>query len=532
MYIIADIEWVENQSGRVSPTQISAARVDGQWNEVEQYTSYIKPQDSTFHSWEHVAYMGGKVSDFLEARACCTVLEEFREWVGEDTVCWWFPTSAEIYARINKALLGVRETSKPILLSEYILGALHDQKCVRGTPYKLARARDIDVPRVEHNSRNDVIAVLNLLKGVSFPQKALLSPPVKPSPHGQTPNGKRFKYQYEVSAALLHKGGCPLLPENVEVLGYDDLTEPVRKKYKPCICIKTELHLAKLASEADEKKERRYTYVYIESDSAFHQKGCSLLHGASHVLGAVKYETLLAKGLHPCKVCCPSFDGRPRMACEEKKTEKAKKAKGAAVGHTRTEKTALKRLKESQKERFSGALDANMTKQEKNDLFTLTQPRYGFFAVKGYRSFHMRSCSRLTGKSDIKGFDTFSHAKRAGYTPCKYCKPTQKHDVLVSIPITSKLRGGESVADLITLCGWYGYKHRYAKGELAVETPVGKWIVHTDARPVALDHINLVKTPGCKTYHKQHRIFLSMTDAMTYIHKHDSALLHDDGDVV
>ena len=60
-------------------------------------------------------------------------------------------------------------------------------------------------------------------------------------------------------------------------------------------------------------------------------------------------------------------------------------------------------------------------------VYTLTQPGYGFFAARGYQNFHTRNCSRLVGKSNIRGFDTFSHACRAGYTPCKYCKPSFGH---------------------------------------------------------------------------------------------------------
>ena len=165
-----------------------------------------------------------------------------------------------------------------------------------------------------------------------------------------------------------------------------------------------------------------------------------------------------------------------------------------------------------------------MTEQERNDVFTLTQPRFAFFVAKGYQNFHTRNCSRLVGLSDIRGFATYSHAVHEGYTPCKYCKPSKKQDIIVSIPIGNKVRADETIGDLHKLCGRYGYEHRFYKGDFEVTTPAGKWKIHTDARPVTVEHMNLAQNPNCETYHKQHRIFLSMLDALQYIHRHDSEL--------
>ena len=131
----------------------------------------------------------------------------------------------------------------------------------------------------------------------------------------------------------------------------------------------------------------------------------------------------------------------------------------------------------------------------------------------------------MEGLSNFIGFDTFLHASRAGFTPCKQCKPTKKQDIIASIPIGNKVRTEETVQDLQTLCDRYSYEHHLHDGIFEVITPVGKWKIHTDTRPVTMEHINLAKTPGGKTYHAQHRIFLSMLDALTYIHKHDSAIM-------
>ena len=200
---------------------------------------------------------------------------------------------------------------------------------------------------------------------------------------------------------------------------------------------------------------------------------------------------------------------------------------------TRPEMTAMTRLKQSQKERFSGALEQEMTEQERSDLFTLTQPRFAFFAARGYKNFHLRNCTRFEGRTDIRGFETYAKAMRAGYTPCRHCRPTDRYDVKVSIPIDNKVRSDETIEDLQTLCDQYGYEWKAYAEFFELTTPVGKWRIDTMARPVTVEHINLAKHPNRETYHKQHRIFLSMLDAIRYIHKHDYSLerglVEDDG---
>ena len=96
---------------------------------------------------------------------------------------------------------------------------------------------------------------------------------------------------------------------------------------------------------------------------------------------------------------------------------------------------------------------------------------------------------------------------------------------MASIPIGNRVRADETITDLHKMCARYGYEHRFHKGDFEIVTPVGKWKIHTDARPVTMEHINLAESPMCETYHKQHRIFLSMLDALKYIHRHDSTLM-------
>jgi len=530
MYVIADIEWVENKLNKQSPTQLSAVKVDENWDIIDEFSSFIRPMDSSFHDWEHVAYSGGTPEDFLYAKSCHTVLDSFEEWLGEEAiVCWWYIPSRDLYSMLKRIVLKDNKQRKSKILSEYMLGFLDGQGYVRGSAYKLAKARNIEVPEEEHNSLNDVIAIVNLLKGVGFNQEALQMPPIKPLPKYNHPKSEYLDYQYDVTNKLLHKKGCTLIPEGVDMLGYSTLLGCIRKGYKPCSCVRAEYKQAKRDKVVDEINRSQYTFMYAENGKVFHRYDCHLLQNANHVLGTIKYETIAKKRLRPCKVCNPSADDliNPLVAKQNTKKLISPSKVQLRSGLTRSEMTAMTRLKQSQKERFSGALQTEMTAMERDDLFTLTQPRFAFFAARGYKNFHLRNCTRFEGRIDIKGFETFAKAKRAGYTPCRHCKPTEKYDITVSIPIDSKVRKDETVDDLKALCEQYGYEWKSYADCFELQTPVGKWRIDTISRPVTVEHINTAKTPNTERYHTQHRIFLSMLDALRYIHRHDNTIANE-----
>ena len=522
MYIIADVEWVENQLHKCSPTQLSAVRVDENWEIIDDFSSYIKPLNPSFYDWDHVAYAGGSPTDFKNAPHCFDIFKSFNEWVGEDTVCWWYSPSAQIHAFVNQVVLKGNEPNWPIILSEYMPGFLNGEGVCCGSAYKIARARNISVPDPEHDSWNDVMAILYLFRGIEFPQAALSSPPIRQD--RKLVNGDR-NYQYDLREKLLHKKGCSLIPANAELFGYGTLRTAIQKKYKACDCVSEELRQAKRAKVIDEINRSQYTFMYAENSNIFHRYDCELLLDADHILGAVKYDTVVRKGLRPCQICRPSEKDQCRPSVYKHRIDVMTTPQMAKHGLKRSELTAVARLAQAQKERSAQINRTDLTNQERSDLLTLTQPGFAFFVGKGYQNFHLRECFRLEGLADVRGFATFAHARNAGYTPCKHCKPTPKQDIVASIPITNQVRTDESIEDLHEWCDRYGYEHRVYKDDFEVETPVGKWIIHTDTRPVTVDHINLVDKPFTNVYHKQHRIFLSMLDALKYIHKHDSTLM-------
>lgn len=158
----------------------------------------------------------------------------------------------------------------------------------------------------------------------------------------------------------------------------------------------------------------------------------------------------------------------------------------------------------------------------------LSQPGYAFWASKGYRTFHRRNCSKITGLSLLRGFPRYQDAVYAGYSPCRHCKPSPKQDVVFSIPITNQERCGETADTLIRLCTEHCLPFEYDMRYFTLQTMAGKWKIDMNARPVRLEHINLVTEPGNKKkFHTQPRLFLSLQDTFDYIMRHDGKLIEE-----
>ena len=167
----------------------------------------------------------------------------------------------------------------------------------------------------------------------------------------------------------------------------------------------------------------------------------------------------------------------------------------------------------------------NLSEQEISDIYTLTQSGLAFWAGQGYQNFHLRGCSKLNGVSNLKGFKSYEKAVAAGYTPCKTCRPTHKHNLQLSIPINNECRHGEKIEFIAPLCKAEGFTFLRSNNNAFIETPVGKWQINLASFPIKIFHINLIKTPEGTTYHEQPRRFLSFADTFEYIKRHDINLI-------
>ena len=108
---------------------------------------------------------------------------------------------------------------------------------------------------------------------------------------------------------------------------------------------------------------------------------------------------------------------------------------------SKDEQSAIGRFNRAKQEREAAFKKASLSDAEKSNIMALSQ----------YRTFHRRNCSQISGLNQLVGFPRYQDAVRAGYCPCRHCKPSPKQDVVYSIPITNKKRAGEGVETLVEL---------------------------------------------------------------------------------
>lgn len=546
MFVLMDIEWIENRYHHINPTQIAAMRVDEQWNCQERFYSRIYPRDNSFHNWKHMAYIGGTPSDFLYANGIYRVLTDLQNWLHEDDViCFWNLDSKNILKSIYNLVLKIKVPQRIVVLSDYIYPFLVERKMKTGNAYALCNEYGLQTTGPKHHSENDVTAMQKALGYIQYPATLLHGDPQKDKqaalstndtpdePH--IPDAMR-PYQLEVETGIFHKAECAKIPSDAVLTGHPDLKYYFRKKLQACPhCMKEAVRAGIRERNLDIINRTQYQFIYAENSEVFHRRGCSaVLNTTGIIKGSVYYDACASTGRRPCKICNPT-SGTWLSASKKKNAKKAaKRAAAASITNTvvpdrsmnAREQRAYNRYVEAREERNATSFDSFKSETDKGDFFTLTQPRFAFFCATGYQTFHKRNCQKLHGLSNIIGFSRYKDATRAGHTPCKFCKPTSKLDIECAIPITNKKRKGESISDLKTLCTEQGYKYELDSQYFCFSTPVGKWKIDFSSNPYIVYHINLIRDPENEHYyHRQPRLFLSLLDTFEYIERHDRKLM-------
>ena len=525
MFVICDIEWAINDKKQISLTQIAASRVNEKWHTLESFFSLARPQNASFEDWEQVCYAGHKSIDFLHAPSAYTVLLEFEAWLKEDDIIlWWYDESLKTMKSFFRILFKKSFDVPSKILVEYMPSFLNDGKMRRGNPYHLAQKRGIKTPYLKHESANDVKAIQKLFMGINFPQEMLNAPP-PPAPIKESYTQEQYPFQYDEIDKLLHKVDCEFIPQDHPLKGYTKLEKCLVQKLRPCpMCLKADMLEARRQRNRDILSRSQYNYIYSPTSTLFHRYDCSIMLNANNILGTVTYDAIEKTGRKPCKVCHPTKNdewvGRKDVKIPKKVPKKQKITRGSINSH---EKKAIGRFKAASEERKAALASGYSSETEKNDIYTLTQPEFSFWAGSGYSTFHIRTCPKIAGLSNLRGFKYYDAAIRAGFSPCKHCKPSPKHNTEVSIPIYNQIRADETVEDLKELCERYNYEFGYTGTYVTIETPVGKWRINVNTRPVKVEHANLAYG-GNPKYHMQHRIFLSLTDTFRYIERHDTTL--------
>ena len=330
MFVLADMEWMTDTHGHYSPTQVAAVKVDENWNEVDSFSSFIRPRDTAFHEWEHVAYTGGTATDFLHARKGFNVFNRFHEWLSEDDIIlWWYLESECLYKKLIQLIAKINDNHKMVSINRYVAEYLAGQLNSRGNVYKVAEGQGIIVDEdLKHNSANDVKVMRELMSAIQYPQELLLNPLKKPEfTSEQHSQGEDLPYQYDEATNKIHIKGCKYLENSKLTKGYSLLKTAFRKGFVPCECCKEEYKREFRERNIDIIDRTQYTYVYSPDSEVYHKYTCGLILSAKTIMGTRTYDTILKTGKKPCKVCNPTPTDVHRTLPPQYKEQRLEKKK-------------------------------------------------------------------------------------------------------------------------------------------------------------------------------------------------------------
>lgn len=510
MFVIMDLEWFKTSKHHICPTQIAALRVDDEWNTASVFYELICPQEGVSVPWAHVAFSGASADAFMNAHSAHAILARLGQWLRpDDVLCWWREEPAAVLKLLLKAIMKQNYPNAACILSPYFMACVRDGHPLKGDPYSLARKRGIPVPKVEHCSINDVRAVQRLMQGVKISTDVLLGP-VPDYRKFVKDHAAQYLFLYDESTNLLHIPGSRCAENLQELRGLTTIKSCIANQYKPCPECCTAVWKKELKAYNEETVRRqRCGYFFFDDSKVFHRGTCRFIRlAARRYNGAVYYETCIKGGRAPCKLCKPE----PEPQAEEK----PEKQQTAGDWMRKSERRAFERYTQAVRER-SFAVRQDMSASERRDMLTLTATNYAFWAAQGYRTFHLRSCRKLNGRTNLKGFETYQQAIHAGYQPCRECRPSKKDNMEISMPIDTVVRKEETLEDILAMCTRWALEHHYQQPFLSIRTPAAEWKINITMHPVVIYH----KPASSNLFHEQHKMFLSVLDAIAYIAKHD-----------
>lgn len=519
--VLIDIEWVKNKNGDSCLSQIAAIKATSNWDVIDRYATIVKPLNASFTNWSQIGFTGWKPQDFLQAIPSQRAIQNFAKWIETETCfLFWDSESSEIFRSIFESVLKDKNSLNHVIINPYVAYVLSDYKVYKMNQYQVANRLDIPSGRLQHNAINDVDTFLSVLKTIKvdvslFDEPA---PAIEKTVVETTSESKPVEllpYQIDTDEKVLHKAGCPLLVIEHHRKGYRSIDECLRKQIKACPeCIADELYNARRNYNERYLSRSKKNYVYLPGSVVFHRPDCSRVLSAPNINTLNTYKRCIEKGMQPCPKCKPE----PEYTQMDAETYESRL--------TQDEQSALARHRQINLEREAALQSGFGSDTERNDMFTLTQPEYSFWAGKGYKTFHIRSCSKLSDARNLIGFKKFRDAIKARYTPCKYCKPSPEHNVVVSIPYQNTRREDDSIEILKELCLQNGLIFKQGKTVFEIITSVGLWKIEIYSMPIQVHHLSLKHKHGqALHYHKQPRVFLSYKDVFDYILRHDNELV-------
>ena len=239
MFVVLDMEWVEDATGYRSLTQLYAARVDEKWNTVRSFDALVRPQRPQSAPWEHVAFNGYAPEEFCAAGAEGECVERFFRWLqpGDTLCCWQFETKNTLEALFRRSFSG--PFSVAVLCMNKKVRALAARRGIHCfSLYQIAQAAGLSVPAPEHRSYNDVSVMQTLFRALGLPQQPPQSQPGKPPLSRQERNEKiiaasSYTYLFSPASAVFHCRTCKQLLRVKNLLG-TVYYETAAKKRRPC----------------------------------------------------------------------------------------------------------------------------------------------------------------------------------------------------------------------------------------------------------------------------------------------------------
>lgn len=515
MYVIVDLEWFGAGRHMRVAAQLAAMRVDDSWKSVSVYSTLIRPPENVVVPWEHSCFNGGRRADFMEAPTAYTALNNFLRWLHEDdTICIWNDQSADTLKKLINIILKLEIAQKMVILEPYICAYA---KVPNGNPQAMARRERISTPPLNHWAMNDVEVARRLLEHLKFPPQLLQEPLSVVQAGG-------MRYLYDKTAGLVHSPGGECIRNFTAQGGTNKIQKCISKGYRPCpVCCKESWRHDIREMNTAIIQKTGVSYFFFHDSAVFHRASCHLiLNTRRSFLSATYYESCIKKGLVPCKLCKPvpgllPLEIAPVIPKEPVVIEESIKQSYKTRVLDESEKRAMARYKQATEERNALVL-ANMTDEERQDTLTLTSWEYVFWAAKGYRNFHLHNCSKLKGLNRFIGFSVYEDAIRSGYLPCRECKPTSKHSLDITVHAHTKMREDETMDVILALCDQKALRYTYRDPFLYIVTDQAEWEIETGVTPIVLMH----KPDNTDEFHRQPKMFLSVSDAINYIVKHDS----------
>ena len=523
MYVIVDLKWTTDSSGRLSFTQIAGIRVNANWETLDKFSSYICPRDRWGIDWKQECYKGGQEEDFLTAPPASKVLTQFEKWlVSADTLLWWDKRAYIAFRNVTKAMSFLSIGNRSLVVLPYVEAGLRGQPYSHGTLEQIAEGRGINPHTfVRNRAAFDARLLQRVFQAMKYPQKKLESP-VEIRKKSEVPAQPANLYWCDPDTNLVHNKDCSRFNRQTSH-GSDSFAYAFKKGFRPCNCCKKEYTAALKERNRDTIARTEYTYIYTPNSNVYHRPDCGLMLCANQIKGARHYKTVKETGRRPCKICRPTSKDPYKLLPRTHKDQTLTKPEEYDVP-----KSSIKAIvryqgaKQERQERLNSGV--NLTTEQRKDLHTLTEPGFAFWVSRGYKTFHLKNCPSLQGLSDLIGYSHYQDAINAGYSPCRHCHPSAKHDVEFSIPMRSKIRKDETPDQVEQSCKTAGFTFEHKKEFIYIGTPVGKWKINVNTAPIELYHINLAMNPNETNYHQQPRLFLSLMDVFEYIQRHDVTL--------